>query len=239
MNKLIVNANTFKLTYGFVSNEETRFYLCGVSIEKHGAGVILVATDGHRLGAFHQEDGLLAWEGDDHAGTIVSLPQDGLKACTPAKRATFMHNWLIVEHDQLNGDAKAMIVNADTPAEAEENRNVPSYVAWQGYAHIIDGSFPDWRRFIPKAEHANKPVFATFDSKLIAPFVAVSASASSAVIAKEAKAPIAIAGEDPGSPLIVHTDRPDFLGVLMGVRGPGYSYPEWLSAPAPVKEAAA
>src|SRR5690606_27119184 len=52
----------------FVSVEETRYHLNGVKFEKGAVGVVLAATDGHRLGVLRVERALVNGEG------ILRLP---------------------------------------------------------------------------------------------------------------------------------------------------------------------
>ena len=56
--KINVNAALFAAVRTAMSKEETRYYLRGVFVEPHPyGGVLLVATDGHRLGIAHDPEG--------------------------------------------------------------------------------------------------------------------------------------------------------------------------------------
>lgn len=56
--KFRINADLFRAVSVAVSTEETRYYLNGVNVEQHPVkGVILTATDGHRLLCAHDENG--------------------------------------------------------------------------------------------------------------------------------------------------------------------------------------
>lgn len=59
MKRIVLNipAVLFLQASGFVSTDETRYYLDGVYVEPVAKGCRLVATDGHRLGAFHAPGG--------------------------------------------------------------------------------------------------------------------------------------------------------------------------------------
>lgn len=224
MNRIIVNALTAKLATGFVSTEETRYYLKGFCVQPCKDGATIVATDGHRMGVFHQTDAVVQWAGT----AIVALPKEALKACQPAKRDIMAHNWLVIESESQFGKAAALIVQADSIGAVQDARKEPAYVAWQGYVDIVDGSFPDWRRVLPTPDTVTKPVLATFNAKLLKPFIAVSLSSATDSRDKNAKACLTFGGEDPGSPVAVHSTRGDFFGVLMPVRGGGVYYPTWL-----------
>ena len=57
--KIDVNAMLFKAARECQSSEETRYYLGGVYVQPHPErGALLVATDGHRLIAIHDETGI-------------------------------------------------------------------------------------------------------------------------------------------------------------------------------------
>lgn len=127
---LKVNANLFRLAYVCASSEETRYYLKGVYVEPVAEGVLLVATDGHRLVCIHDKTGYA----DKPA--IVQLSKGALKACKSPKNG--LGRILKVE------DNTATVVTFDlneegTPVAIHSNS-------------IVDGTFPDWRRVIPTQE---------------------------------------------------------------------------------------
>lgn len=62
MTKININADIFSAVGMFASTEETRYYLRGVHIlpkpdPATGRGVLMIATDGHKLAAIHDPDG--------------------------------------------------------------------------------------------------------------------------------------------------------------------------------------
>ena len=132
-----VNANLFRIVSAFVSSEETRYYLKGVSIEPHPhwPGVTLTATDGHRLLSVYDATGSAS------RAAIIALPKDTLKACKPAK--TDHARTLQIEFGEAKTDTRATVLAA--PINDAENAHP---VAMAPRCEI-DGSFPDWRRIAP------------------------------------------------------------------------------------------
>jgi len=58
MARAVIKAEYARLIQPFISQEDFRYYLNGFAIEPHpNKGVVIVATDGHKLGAFHDESG--------------------------------------------------------------------------------------------------------------------------------------------------------------------------------------
>ena len=104
-----------------VSTEETRYYLTGFAVFKHGPGVLIVATNGHVMGVFHDETGDI----DPGAeGSIWALPKAVIAACKPARN----------NEDQrlVFQDGQAILTN-----DGETVLSVP--------CQPIDGTFPNWR----------------------------------------------------------------------------------------------
>lgn len=71
-----VDARMFAAVSQCASSDETRSYLCGVRIQRHPVkGALLVATDGHRLVAAHDESAHCKKD------TTIALPKDALRLC--------------------------------------------------------------------------------------------------------------------------------------------------------------
>jgi DNA polymerase-3 subunit beta len=106
-----------------ISTEETRYYLNGVFLHAVEGGVMLVATDGHRL-----------------AKRFIALP-DGMTGppgiIIPRKTVNVLAK--ILPKDGMveiaASDAKIMVVTPDTRLTSK----------------LIDGTFPDYQRVIPQA----------------------------------------------------------------------------------------
>lgn len=105
----------------FSSHEETRYYLCGVSIEpRKGGGVWLVATDGHTL-CYVEALGVA----DGH----VILSSEAIHRLAKGVRKRDAISAL-VEIDAHTASLRA--------ADGTELNNIERNLA------LIDGTFPDW-----------------------------------------------------------------------------------------------
>lgn len=79
-----VRAKHFAAAYVFASTEETRYYLNGVLVEPHpDGGVLLVATDGHRMVAIKDD------EGETNGTWICAAPSEITAVCR--KRAKMLY----------------------------------------------------------------------------------------------------------------------------------------------------
>ena len=190
---------------GFVSTEETRYYLTGICVEKclNQPGCYLVATDVHRIGIFYDEHATT-----DTSGIIVHLSKAALKDLkhgrSDAARLVHVDGARVTIADTHEGPDGALILG--TP-DATKVRNDMA-------GSVIDGSFPDWRRVIPpmvdpgkRAEYVyfNPAYLADFNMK---PFEG--GSGGYVIIEQSGK----------GSPVFIqHSHFPTFAGVLMPLRG--------------------
>ena len=151
-----VNANLFRAVAMFQSTEKTRYYLAGVQIEPHPCGgVFLVATDGHRMLVAHDETGTID---AGQSGLIVSLDAAALKACRMDRRESTPRRVIGAEIG-----APAWVATCDHYGAAE---NVHMVKGWH-----VDGTFPDWRRVLPRFDDDSTPVLAAaYDLALLSSF---------------------------------------------------------------------
>jgi DNA polymerase III beta subunit, central domain len=120
-----VNMNYFRAAAECQSTEETRYYLNGVYISPHPEkGVLLTATDGHRLITLHDEAGKCA------KAKIVSINPKAIdaKAYNEIKKA-------------MPGEAPRIVIGDDGIVTVGTYRSLKSC--------FIDGTFPDWTMVIP------------------------------------------------------------------------------------------
>lgn len=142
------NLNLYRLASGFISNEETRYYLGGVYVEPHksGIGVTLTATDGHRLVCIYDADG----KADESA--IVNLGKIAKPKATVTR---------IAHIDSGSNEATIFEKLTYSNDETLERVGVVTKVR-------IEGTFPDYRRVVPKT-FADKGS-AGFDGNYLADF---------------------------------------------------------------------
>ena len=184
MFKATVNADMFARAYKAASTESTRYYLGGVRLERHpsGVGVLMIATDGHLLACFYDRDGTI--EGD----AIVKVPAHILKACAKP----------------LKSGKPRTLMFEDGAAEIYGGADILT-----AKGCLIDGSFPDWRRVIPKPSAMDKCA-GVFDQTVL--------TRLGAILSTGKMQALIIRGESAGDPHLVTGSHPSAFGVAMPVR---------------------
>lgn len=129
--KCEISAELFLAVATFQSTEEVRYYLNGVCVQNHPeSGVILVATDGHVLGTYHDESA--EYSGDDR-GHIIGLDKAQRQLVKQAIRRA----------EKLPGDGYSVrLALLDNGNVHPVDENI--------FAECeVDATFPDWRRVLP------------------------------------------------------------------------------------------
>lgn len=197
-----------------VSTEQTRYYLNGFTVEAHPVeGAYLVATDGHRMGIFHDAAAKVAKSKD-----IVQLPKDFLKAC---KAKSSFPLFVYIDHDAKTAHlAPALGEGAALPDDLSK-LPLCSAIALNV---LTEGDFPDWRRVCPKDLTDDAIRVTGFNARFLADFGTVSD--------RKGGGDVAVYSKDPNCPAWVFVSGVDeFLGVLMPVRMPyPDSLPSWFNA---------
>lgn len=205
------DARAFRFIANFAAEEPTRYYLEGVHIEpvdaELGGGIVLVATNGHRLGAY--------WDANGEASRPVTV-------ATPNHTgfAQTLHRWRdgdIAMHEGLGTEARVFTAHHHGSAHVGD--------VFLGAENDGSALFPNWRKTVPWALlDAEGGTRAEFNWRVLEPFAAscdddwVDESDGSAIPA--ARIP-QIFGEDPTEPqLVLRHDVPDFIGVAMPVGRP-------------------
>ena len=173
MSKIILPLKALKAASTFVSKEETRYYVGGVFFEFGTDGTLtLVATDGHRLGAFRMLEGKFAVEGDAPESFI--LPTATIAALCKIKCKKKEYVWVCLDLDDWVAYAAPFVFDkAETPAAMIKKES-----ELQIKFAPIDGFFPDWRRIVPRAK-AFEPAaqrYEGFNAAYLAAFAALSDS---------------------------------------------------------------
>ena len=125
MLKVTLNIRALRATLVAVSTEETRYYLNGVNLEFTPDGVVMAATDGHRMIVLRQPYGE---HGATAAHPSVIVPRDLV-----AK--------LKVKHKTL--DTTDLTI-------ADDGRLTFEHAGESFGGSRIDGTFPDYRRIVPQ-----------------------------------------------------------------------------------------
>jgi len=202
MLKVTLSIRALRAVLVAVSTEETRYYLNGINLEFTPDGVVMAATDGHRMIVLRQAYG-------EHAATAA-------------------HASVIVPRD-LVAKLKIKLKTLDTTTLTigDDGRLLFEHAGESFGGSRVDGSFPDYRRVVPK-DLDGKP--AQYDPIYLADF----AKARKELGGDRTTSPIV--RYNGGSPAVV-----DFaygtgfqaIGVLMPIRDrTETTYYTWASAPA-------
>lgn len=145
MKTAAINLRVLAACTAFASKDETRYYLNGVYVHIEPRCVTYVATDGHRLIAYRDDD----WAADAPDNDLVGGFIIPLAHCKPFK--------LGKEDDaiaKICGEDGARLTIAHNFVDVTFNP--------------IDGAFPDWRQTTPKGTPSG--VVAQFNMEYLAAF---------------------------------------------------------------------
>lgn len=208
-NTFILPVTDFLTIAGFISKEESRYYLKGVfcEIEPATRTVQMIATDGHIMGklecAFGSHIGLGVCTQDANGlhGFILDLA--ATEKALKAKSTTPL--W--IHGDKSTGILQ--IFNSDPLEDVAERVGVCEF-------SIIDGSFPEWRRVVPAETREVSPEGVCLDFVLLDRVRR--AAANMAEMDRKTTA-LRIRSGGAGDPVrVTSTKRPDFLAVVMPTR---------------------
>lgn len=134
-----INADLFRIASATISTEDTRFYLGGVLVEPMAVGALLVSTDDHRMTVIRDWSATFA---ANEPAAIIRLAPDVLKAC----KAKNNESRRMIEVD-VTGNRATVVSEDDYTRETGGTRRTELAA---GVNVVIDGTFPDWRRVLPK-----------------------------------------------------------------------------------------
>lgn len=145
-----VNPRYFAGIELFAAKNGVRYYLQGVYIEPHHEkGAVIVASDGHRLAAIHDPDGMCKEPiivGEITKGLISACKSKG-----SAKRMTVPGKLWI-------GNGGAILTHSLASEHAPDDSFDPA-VLHASKIRLLDGKFPDWRQVVGKLSAAEgKPI---------------------------------------------------------------------------------
>lgn len=126
----------------FKAENDIRYYLNGVLVEKAEKGVYLVASDGHCMAVAHDADGTL--EGADQV--IISVSKGLAAAAKSAKSIAGIEQKVL-----LTGRRVRMAVDFDSTGALE------SFV--QPGNSQVEGRFPNWRKVAPDFDKLKRGAF--------------------------------------------------------------------------------
>lgn len=202
MYNAIVDAQLFRAASNFVSTETTRYYLNGVFIEKHkDGGVTMTSTDGHRMFCVYDPDAFMDYEG----GFIAKLDKAALNACKPGRYDSF-GRCIMFDYD---GNAEIGI------RQQSDDVDIAPKPIHKSYDVLIDGTFPDWRRIVPKFEEGQEVgAVGCFNADYVGSFGKIYAD-----LGQSKKNSIQIVQDEPHNPALIRFYGLDnAFGVLMPMR---------------------
>lgn len=197
----------------FRSREETRYYLNGVFVEPHDEGALLVATDGYCLVTW------LDRKGKCTAPAIVALPRYLTDLCRPDRSL-----------GPLFGERRRMVRVEDGTATVYDHvtdKWKPPYDVTIGTVAdcIVDGTYPDWRRFTEDLSAKNEPAF--FSAGYLGRFAKIAP--------KRESMQVVITGERSPARILMPAE-PDFFGLVMPMVGNNRAIPAWMKIETAKKE---
>jgi DNA polymerase-3 subunit beta len=198
------------------ASKDIRYYLNGMLCEVSERQTVMVATNGHMMGAYRHE--LSTDRNECGAPLAIIIPRDALESIG-AKGAP-----LLIVRARDDGRYDLCDLSADT---------VRTFAA-------VDGKFPDWRRVMPRGPvgaSAEDLPFAQFDPQYVQAF----AKAAKAFGCRYGSA-LKIGHRGQSSACIEISGHPGFFGVLMPLRtnraDVPMQAPDWCTEPMPTAPAA-
>jgi len=207
MLKVTLSIRALRAVLVAVSSEETRYYLNGINLEFTPDGVIMAATDGHRMIVLRQPYGEHGATGA-HASVIV--PRDLVAKLKVNKR---------------DGDAMTTLTIGD------DGRLTFEHAGESFGGSRIDGAFPDYRRVVPQ-NVSNEA--AQYNPAYLADFAKARVELGAEPTKKGGASPVV--RYNGGSPAIVdfaYGTSFQAIGVIMPIRDrTDVTYYLWASTPA-------
>lgn len=253
MKNAIITADLFRAAAVAMSTEETRYYLNGVFVEPHATkrGITLTATDGHRLICAYDA------EGTTDAPGIVNLPAALIKELKRSTRNRGLGQRRLIE---ITEGVPTITELAPLTDDQRKAKDAPAYtdrerrpIARGVEPCLIDGTFPDWRRVVPRELFGkpNAPQGYSFNAYYLGSFATAAGALwdhenDASPREKEAGVGISLYATDPGAPALIRFLVSQLaFGVCMPMRGiakpaelPAFMDAPKAAAPATVQEAA-
>ena len=194
------------------SNEEVRYYMCGVLFEQYPDGkTALITTDGHRLMSVHAQQRNTPDNSFILANADVKKVLAMAKGDKAPKRRAMADKQRIVITAGENCELALSVVWLDV--DGEVFKTVGSFTT-----SAVGGNFPDWRRVIPSPDlKVVAPSSIGFNGAYMADF----AKASKLLSNGNKSCLVGITITSAGGPILIEIpetdkDKPfEFMGVLM------------------------
>lgn len=230
MMKITIPRNALRALVNLAARDDIRSYLNGIMIEAHPSGrAILVATNGHVLGAIHCPDAVEGLPIERGAVQII-VPVEIVRAL---KRSAKLPRAGV----EITGAAPAVAEpGGDYVAPAAMMLRDPCNSIALEFTPI-EGRFPEFRRVVPAASSGSEVGF--YDPRYVSAF---EAAAQELTPSRMVQSFVHQAGTNPA--LVTMPAAPEFIGVIMPMRvdQSAATAPDWIRAqadtPADLKAAA-
>ena len=200
----IINAKYYSEAGAFTSKEESRYVLRAIRVEPHPeGGAVIIATDGHTLGLFYDEQGICT------EPVQVEYRPEIAKFCEAKGKTdkTACMRLMQIEDD---------LTIIETLSGASYDEDPMSRIVRFFEVHA-QGQFPDWRMVLPIA-----PAESHLDFNV--DYLARGASSKNAP-------GISVWAEKPDAQAVVRSSREDFIAIVMPMKGFTESpYPPYVRA---------
>lgn len=207
----------------FMASNDIRYYLNGILIEPHPkGGVVIVATNGHVVGAMHDAQGFAK------EAIIISPDNAILKACRlKAWQKRFVPAAVWISN-------RCAVVTADiTNRQSEEPPELfGSQTITTAPCSPINGKFPNWRKVMDVDETSPEDAahYPHLAARVLEPFI----KAAQILSPKYQAIHMTPSGENTSVRVRIETagfdPRDNFFGLAMPMRAdrPQGIYPEWV-----------
>lgn len=210
-----VNRKYFAAINLFSAVKDVRYYLNSVYIEPHpDAGVVLVATDGHRMGVIHDPEGHT-----DYPIIVGGISKQLISGC---KKKSLLPSDLFI------GERGAVV--RPGLEEGQDLDPFDNLVTHMSRIEILDAKYPDWRKVLPKKE-SREDRFPAFNPK----YLAALHDAAEILVPGKWNAALELFSSGRDTSIVARINSADidqrFVGIIMPMRSdsPKSILPDWLT----------
>lgn len=219
-----VNPKYFAAIHQCAAKGDIRYYLNAVQIERHPAGgVVIVATNGHFMGAMHDPDG---WIHPDHSSLLLGTVTKRLISACGAKRGPDGEPpvllWIAEKYSLVSSLADA----------AEEPELFGQFAHLTEKTELVDAKFPDWRRVVPQTRQQLESQFPCINGEYLEVFNRIGVL----LTGQKSFGGGGIHLEASGEKVVVRFNSSElmerFMGIVMPMRGDDVTtlLPSWAAA---------
>jgi hypothetical protein len=239
-----IRADYFGIAASVRPKTDVRYYLEGVCVEPAESGAIMVCTDGHRMIAMRDREGIC------NAPVILRVDSRLIQDCNKKYGKVARHVILTAERDALlvgdayvadKEDAEAAMKKVNRPFNPKSTYINVDPIYMLPCKPLIDGDYPDWRRVLPKEEELHPGLVGDYNADYLRDFEALAGRIDWKYHSitffhhKPAADPGDLNRTNAGAMIVRSPGNPDFLGMLMPMHQTplGSTLPDWSTEPPP------